>query len=184
MIWFQILLLISRRLQIRPKVITKIQPPLPPSRKVVWYQCYFNWKLKYFVLMIKLLNYRIYCDTDQGRIHKSLVEGGGLNPASGSGYTICPRNSDPFYIVSCYIKWVTTSWAYSRIQVIVGDITKMLKVSYIFIFIFYFIFPCFTPFPLVSILFSNSLILSLNWVMDFVNTCPGAKWLNWILRTE
>ena len=24
--------------------------------------------------------------------------------------TVCPRSSDPFYIVSYYIKWVTTSW--------------------------------------------------------------------------
>ena len=23
---------------------------------------------------------------------------------------ICPRRSDPFYKVTCYIKWVTTSW--------------------------------------------------------------------------
>ena len=28
-------------------------------------------------------------------------------------YTVCPRNSDTFYIVSYYKKWVTTSWAYS-----------------------------------------------------------------------
>ena len=27
--------------------------------------------------------------------------------------TVCPRSSDPFYIVSYYIKWVTTSWRYS-----------------------------------------------------------------------
>ena len=27
---------------------------------------------------------------------------------------MCPRSSDPFYIVSYYIKWVTTSWTYSR----------------------------------------------------------------------
>ena len=27
--------------------------------------------------------------------------------------TVCPRSSDPFYIVSYYIKWVTTSWSYS-----------------------------------------------------------------------
>ena len=25
-------------------------------------------------------------------------------------YTICPVSSDPFYIVTYYIKWVTTSW--------------------------------------------------------------------------
>ena len=28
--------------------------------------------------------------------------------------TVCPRSSDPFYIVGYYIKWVTTSWTYSR----------------------------------------------------------------------
>ena len=28
-------------------------------------------------------------------------------------YTVCPKSSDPFYIVSYYIKWVTTSWTYS-----------------------------------------------------------------------
>ena len=27
--------------------------------------------------------------------------------------TLCPRSSDPFYIVSYYIKWVTTSWTHS-----------------------------------------------------------------------
>ena len=27
---------------------------------------------------------------------------------------MCPRSSDPFYIVSYFIKWVTTSWTYSR----------------------------------------------------------------------
>ena len=27
--------------------------------------------------------------------------------------TVCPRSSDPFYLVSFYIKWVTTSWTYS-----------------------------------------------------------------------
>ena len=28
--------------------------------------------------------------------------------------TVCPRSSDPFYIVIYYIKWVTTtSWTYS-----------------------------------------------------------------------
>ena len=28
-------------------------------------------------------------------------------------YTVCPRSSDPYYIVSYYTKWVTTSWTYS-----------------------------------------------------------------------
>ena len=27
--------------------------------------------------------------------------------------TICPRSSDPFHIVTYYMKWVTTSWTYS-----------------------------------------------------------------------
>ena len=27
--------------------------------------------------------------------------------------TICPKSSDPFYIVTYYIKWVTTSWTHS-----------------------------------------------------------------------
>ena len=29
-------------------------------------------------------------------------------------YTICPGSSDPFYIVSYYIRWVTTSWTHSN----------------------------------------------------------------------
>ena len=28
-------------------------------------------------------------------------------------YTVCPRSSDPFYIVRYYILWVTTSWTCS-----------------------------------------------------------------------
>ena len=30
------------------------------------------------------------------------------------GNTICPRSSDPYCIVSYYIKWVTTSWTYNK----------------------------------------------------------------------
>ena len=33
--------------------------------------------------------------------------------ASKTGYTVCLGSSDPFYIVTFYIKWVTTSWTYS-----------------------------------------------------------------------
>ena len=29
--------------------------------------------------------------------------------------TVCPGSSDPFYIVTYYIKWITTSWTYSII---------------------------------------------------------------------
>ena len=31
----------------------------------------------------------------------------------GHDYTVCPRRSEPFYILSYCIKWVTTSWTYS-----------------------------------------------------------------------
>ena len=33
-----------------------------------------------------------------------------------SVYTVCPRSSEPFYKVSYYIKWVTTSWTHSTVQ--------------------------------------------------------------------
>ena len=26
---------------------------------------------------------------------------------------VCPKSSDPFFVVTYYIKWVTTSWTYS-----------------------------------------------------------------------
>ena len=32
-------------------------------------------------------------------------------------YTVCPRSSDPFYIVTYYIKWVTTSRADGNMSV-------------------------------------------------------------------
>ena len=32
--------------------------------------------------------------------------------------TVCPRSSDPFYVVSYYIKRVTTSYTYSNIHAI------------------------------------------------------------------
>ena len=34
--------------------------------------------------------------------------------ASLKPYTVCPRRSDPFYIVSYYIRLVTTSWTYNK----------------------------------------------------------------------
>ena len=37
------------------------------------------------------------------------------NPWRNEGYTVCPRSSDPFYVVTYYINWVTTSWTYCRI---------------------------------------------------------------------
>ena len=38
------------------------------------------------------------------------IKGNRSDPAHG---TVCPRSSDPFYIVSYYINWVTTSWTHS-----------------------------------------------------------------------
>ena len=31
-------------------------------------------------------------------------------------YTVCPGSSDPFYIVTYYINWVTTSWTHGIAQ--------------------------------------------------------------------
>ena len=30
--------------------------------------------------------------------------------------SVCPRSSDPFYIINCYIKWVITSWTVNTIS--------------------------------------------------------------------
>ena len=37
--------------------------------------------------------------------------------------TICPRSSDPFYVVCYYIKWVTTSWTHSICIINILDLT-------------------------------------------------------------
>ena len=34
-------------------------------------------------------------------------------------HTVCPGSSYPFYIVSYYIKWVTTSWTYGMFETVV-----------------------------------------------------------------
>ena len=36
-------------------------------------------------------------------------------------YTVCPKSSDPFYIVSYYIKWVTTSLTHSIYLIICAN---------------------------------------------------------------
>ena len=36
-----------------------------------------------------------------------------VNHSHSINYTVCPGSSDPFYIVTYYIKWVTTSWTHS-----------------------------------------------------------------------
>ena len=33
-----------------------------------------------------------------------------------TSYTVCPGSSDPFYIVSYIIKWVTTSWTFGIVD--------------------------------------------------------------------
>ena len=42
-------------------------------------------------------------------------------------HTVCPGSSDPFYIVSYYIKWVTTSLAHRK--VIMEAICKLVSSS-------------------------------------------------------
>ena len=32
-------------------------------------------------------------------------------------YTVCPRSSDPFYVITYYIKLITTSWTYSTVSI-------------------------------------------------------------------
>ena len=34
------------------------------------------------------------------------------------GITVCPKSSDPLYMVSYYIKWATTFWTYSMVSAI------------------------------------------------------------------
>ena len=34
-------------------------------------------------------------------------------PRASTQYTVCPGSSDPFYVVTYNIKWVTTSWTHS-----------------------------------------------------------------------
>ena len=41
--------------------------------------------------------------------------------------TVCPESSDPFYMVSYYIRWVTTSWTYSTNSEINGRTENLLK---------------------------------------------------------
>ena len=40
--------------------------------------------------------------------------GGGRDMLPYKRYTVCPRSSDPFYIVTYYLIWVTTSWTGSK----------------------------------------------------------------------
>ena len=44
---------------------------------------------------------------------RNSCEGRVLHHRYYNRYTVCPRSSDPFYVVTYYIKWVTNSWTYS-----------------------------------------------------------------------
>ena len=45
--------------------------------------------------------------------------------------TLCPRSSDPFYIVSYCIKWVTTSWKHSTYFFLFNHESKCFKQVFI-----------------------------------------------------
>ena len=61
----------------------------------------------------------MFCSFRLRKDFKSLLEETGyVTPGKKLdevGYltTVCPRSSATFYIVTYYIKWVTTSWTYS-----------------------------------------------------------------------
>ena len=44
----------------------------------------------------------------------SSVKNNSICDFSRSYHTVCPRSSDPFYVETYYIKWVTTSRAYNK----------------------------------------------------------------------
>ena len=44
--------------------------------------------------------------------------------------TVSPRSSDPFYIVSYYIKWVTTSWTQLCVQTDLQTDKEIIKQRY------------------------------------------------------
>ena len=53
--------------------------------------------------------------------HVKIVVNSKMNEYQDKGLktTVCPRSSDPFYTVTYYMKWVTTSWTYSIIPSII-----------------------------------------------------------------
>ena len=46
---------------------------------------------------------------------------------------MCPRSSDPFHLVSYYIKWAPTSWTYSITLENYDDKTKGIDMAHIII---------------------------------------------------
>ena len=59
----------------------------------------------------KEINKKISTDKN---ISKKSSDGGKENAVFS--YAVCPRSSDPIYIVTYYVKWVTTFWTYSNGQ--------------------------------------------------------------------
>ena len=53
--------------------------------------------------------YKIYKETFFGNYYNKLMH----FHISFFKYAVCPRSSDPYYIVIYNIKWVTTFWTYS-----------------------------------------------------------------------
>ena len=45
---------------------------------------------------------------------------------SSAQHTVCPRGSNPFYVVSYYIKWVTTSRTYSNLILVKPSIRILI----------------------------------------------------------
>ena len=80
--------------------------------------CSSQFLFKFFLLLIiiginRLLQFRLgslrfFCAQGRdGYITHSLP-----NRVSISYFTVCPKSGDQLYIVSNYIKWVTSSWTY------------------------------------------------------------------------
>ena len=66
--------------------------------------------------MKKVSNHKVM----EGRVKLEFASGGGTDLWAHlwqcfkhGTFTVCPRSSYPFYIVSHYIKWVTTSWTHN-----------------------------------------------------------------------
>ena len=53
-----------------------------------------------------------------------------LNETFHTIYTVCPGRSDPFFIVTYYIKSVTTSWTYSMYNPGLGNKIPQYKSVY------------------------------------------------------
>ena len=51
----------------------------------------------------------------------------GLRATHRGTRTVCPRSSGPFYVVTYYIKWVTTSWTHSIISLVVQSHGAYIK---------------------------------------------------------